>query len=71
MEANVKKVTALVKQVRYMEIEISEHLGFDMPRNIDEVVELHNAIKNDPSTYITNEAHWDLELQEVTDIKFT
>ena len=71
MEAKVNKVTALIKQVRYMEVEISYELGFEMPTTIDEVVELHNSLKDSPGDYITDVSRWDLEEQTVTDIKYT
>ena len=66
---NVEKITFLVKQVRYQEVEISESAGFNKVSNPLEFISLIDAIKQNPIDYC--EGDWADEDTEVLNLEVT
>ena len=70
MKVQVKKVTARIKQVRYINFTISEEEGHDMPETMEAAIHLNNDIKNVPLAYVPDVEEWEVEEQSVSDITF-
>jgi hypothetical protein len=69
MSIKVKKVTALITQTRYVEIEITTDDGYDMPLSIDDCISLNSDIHANPDRYI-GETEWVVDEQVVKNIEF-
>ena len=51
----IKKITFLVKQVRYQKVEVSEEAGFDSIDTPLDLIDRVETIKNDPAYYCLDE----------------
>ena len=59
MTKPVKKFTLQVQRVQTMTVEISEDNGYDMPEDIQGVIEMDRDIRDDPAAYFDRHVDWD------------
>lgn len=70
MSKPVEKFTLRVKRTQYIEIEISEANGYQMPDDITGVVEMDHEIRNDPESFFDS-TEWSSEGVKVESLKIT
>ena len=56
-----KKLTVLLKRTQYVEVEVSEECGWDLPQSFQGLHEFCNEVKDRPSILVEEDTKWETE----------